>query len=99
MLGSWFDASEAKRCGSALAEMVAKGYPASERKKGKKEVLHRAKLLDQIFLQAVQFKQTHNPNLYKRAQIGNAFKWKLLEQGFEADFVDDLTHQLLLHMK
>lgn len=99
MVWAWFDASEAKQCGLALAEIIVKGYPASERKNANKAVEHRAKLLDQIFAQARQFKQTHHPNLYKKAKLGNIFKWKLLEQGFETKFVDDLTHQILVHMK
>lgn len=99
MPGSWFDASEAERYGLALAEIVVNGYPASERKRSDKAVVHRAKILDQIFAQAKQFKQAHKPNFYKKAKLGNAFKWELLEQGFDAKFADDLTHQLLLHIK
>jgi hypothetical protein len=99
MLWGWFDASEAKKCGLALAEIVVKGYPASERKKSSKAEIHRAKVLDQVFAQARQFRQEHRPNLYKKAKLGNAFRWELMEQGFEAAFVDDLTHQVLLHMK
>ena len=99
MLWGLFDASEAKRCGLALAEIVVNGYPASERKKANKALLHRAKLLDQVFAQARDFKRKYNPNLYKKAKLGNAFRWSLLEQGFEHKFVDDLTHQILLHLK
>ncbi len=99
MLWDWFDTSEAKQCGLALAEIVIQGFPATESKKGNKAVVHRAKLLDQIFAQARQFKQVYHPNLYKKAKLGNAFRWKLLGQGFEAKFVEDLTHQILLQMK
>src|ERR1035437_3918385 len=99
MLWGWLDANEAKGCGLALAEIVENGYPASERKKGDKAVVHRAKILDLIFAQARQFKQTKKPNLYKKAKLGNAFRWRLLEQGFDAKFVDDLTHQILVQMK
>ena len=99
MLLGWFDAAESKRCGLALAEIVEKGYPASERKAANKAIVHRAKVLDKLFAQARQFEQAHNPNLYKKAKLGNAFRWRLIEEGFDAKFVHDLTHQIMVEMK
>lgn len=99
MLFGWFDASDAKHCGFVLAQMVINGYSVAERKKSTKALDHRTKLLDQVMVKARQFSQTHKPNIYKKAKLGNIFKWELLGQGFDVEFVDDLTHQILLNMK
>jgi hypothetical protein len=96
---TWFDTTEAERCALAIAELVIKGYPASERKKSHKAVSHRAKVLDQVFGEVRQFQQTQRPNFYKKAKLGNVFRWKLAENGFDAEFIKDLTHQVLVQMK
>lgn len=99
LLWGWFDASEAERLGSALADIAAAGFPGHERRNPNKSIAARAKVLENLFEQARQFKQTKKPNIYKKAKLGNAFKWKLLEQGFEPEFVNDLTNKLLVQMK
>lgn len=99
MVFSWFDARASITCALALAEMVAQGYPASERKGTKKAVMHRAKLLDKVFAQANQFSRAEKPNFYKKAKLGNTLRWKLVELGFEESFVDDLVHQVMVHME
>ena len=99
MFFGWFDAREARQRGLILAKMVVEGLPASERKKANKAALQRAKLLDQIFAQARQYKNELKPNIYQRATFGNAFRWELLEQKCDLEFVEELTHQLLLQMK
>jgi hypothetical protein len=99
MFLKWFDTSEAERLALTFAEIVISGYPASEKKNARKGLVHRAKLLDKIFEQARQFKQEKKPNFYKKAKLGNTLKWKLLEDGFEREFVDDLTYQILLQLK
>jgi hypothetical protein len=38
-------------------------------------------------------------SFYKKAKFGNAFKWKLLEAGYEPDFADELTKELLIHLR
>ncbi|MGH7122313.1 MAG: tetratricopeptide repeat-containing sulfotransferase family protein, partial [Acetobacteraceae bacterium] len=37
-------------------------------------------------------------NMFKRAKLANAFKWRLLEKGAEPEKVDELTQMLLLQL-
>ena len=37
-------------------------------------------------------------NFYKRAKLANSFKWKLLQNGVKAEFVNELTRMLLLRL-
>jgi hypothetical protein len=52
-----------------------------------------------MVLDAKQFGQTHKLNIYKKAKLGNAFKWILLEKGYDAQFVDELTKEVILALK
>jgi hypothetical protein len=47
--------------------------------------------------QITQFRQQHDLNTYKKAKLGNAFKWALKDAGYEATYVDELTEWLMLH--
>lgn len=99
MLFNWFNASEAEKFGLDLAEIFAAKFTASEARSEKKAVEKRAQLLQKLFMQIRQFSQTHKLNIYKKAKLGNAFKWKLLELGYDKEFVDALTKDLLVEMK
>jgi hypothetical protein len=38
----------------------------------------------------------HKLKIYKKAKLGNAFKWKRLDANYGLEFVDELTKVLLL---
>lgn len=99
MIFSWFNTTDEELLAHTLADLVIAGFPGNEKKNAKKSLLARAKLIDNIFSRANQYQKEKKPNFYKKAKLGNVFRWKLLENDFEADFVDDLTHQILVSMK
>ena len=41
------------------------------------------------------FKQTNQLNTYKTAQMGNTFKWKLKDAGYDDNQIDKLTEWLM----
>lgn len=59
----------------------------------------RAKLLGKLALDVNKFGQTHSLNFYKKAKLGNAFKWAMLEKGYDAEYVDLLTKEVILALK
>ena len=100
MLKSWFDASEAQEFGKKLAEAYSAEDSILDKKKSKANTMNkRAKLLGKLTSSVRQFGQTHHLNIYKKAKVGNAFKWALLEKGYDAEFVDLLTKEVLLALK
>lgn len=54
--------------------------------------------LNEMFRQIEKFKTEHQMNFYKKAKLGNAFKWALLEAGYNTEVVDNLTKELLLKL-
>jgi hypothetical protein len=100
MLFSWFDAREAQEFGKSLAEMYSATYSIIDQKKEKASTVNkRAKLLGKLTSDVRQFGQAHRLNVYKKAKLGNVFKWVLLEKGYDAEFVNTLTKEVILALK
>jgi hypothetical protein len=99
MLMNWLDASKAQDFGKQLAEKFSATYPILDKKKEKASLKKRAKLLGRLASDVNQFGRTNSLNFYKKAKLGNAFKWTLLEKGYDAEFVDELTKEVILALK
>lgn len=94
---SWWDVREEKQFGYSLAELLIDRLGLEEpvlnnRLKGKK---HDA-MLHTMLQRIASFKLDRKLNTYKKAQIGNAFKWTLKDKGYDPDYVDQLTNWLML---
>ena len=95
-LFAWFDLKEVDAFADTLSTLVVKQFPVSEitdpKRKGQArwDRVHKA-----IFQQAEAFAATHSLNLYKKARLGNRFKWSLLEAGYPAEFVDSVSYELV----
>lgn len=92
MVWTWFDAKEAKAFGADLAAFYLTRVKTDADAKSRKFVEKKQRvLLDKLRLKIIVFKRTHTLNIYKKAQVSNVFKWHLLEAGFDASYVDELT--------
>lgn len=98
MVLSWFDAREARAFGAALASFCITKIPANQKIGDKKFALKTQKTLGQMTDQVVRFKSQNRLNTYKKAQLGNAFKWTLREEGYDPEQIDQLTKWLMLQL-
>lgn len=98
MMLSWFDAREASRFGTTLAEMLIERTPA-EGAVGRRLLTkkHEA-MLHQLEQQVTRFKAQHKLNAYKKAQLGNKFKWTLKDKGYDAAYIDQVTNWLMFKL-
>ena len=96
MIFGWFNAKEAKNFGASLADYYLNGMKFDQVKRSLK---HNDKKQKEILIQVVNrvtsFKEKEKLNIYKKAQLCNAFKWRLLEAGLERSHVDELTAWLV----
>jgi hypothetical protein len=95
MIFSWFDAGEAKKFGESLARFFLERVPKASQKADKEFAKKVDFVLEKMAVQIVQFKQQHKLNTYKKAQLGNVFKWALLDAGIAADYADEMTKWLM----
>lgn len=98
MILNWFNAAEAKEFGSSLARFFTEKLPSAKQFGDKAFEQKTDKILRQMADQIVRFKQQHQLNTYKKAQLGNAFKWALRDAGIEPDYADQLTKWLMLQI-
>lgn len=94
----WFDASIAKEFGESLARFAIERIPKEANKDDKVFVKKTEKVLGQLAQQVVKFKQGNDLNYYKKAQLGNAFKWTLRDAGFSEAYIDELTRWLMVRI-
>lgn len=97
MLFSWFDATKEKEFGATLARFYMERSPLDASDKTPKFVARKQEqVLTKLSQQIDAFKQTGSLNIYKKAQIGNVFKWSLKDAGYDPLYVDELTSWLML---
>ena len=94
-----FDAREASAFGEHLAKLLIERTPAAGAAVGKGRLTkkHEA-MLHQLEKQVTRFKAEHKLNTYRKAKLGNRFKWVLREQGYDAEYVDQLTTWLMFKL-
>jgi hypothetical protein len=95
---NWFDANESQAFGSALADFFMERIPSDTTGKKAASMSKKKEVLGKMFMQIIKFKSEHKMNMYKKAKLGNAFKWKLRDAGYDSEFVDELTKTLMLKL-
>jgi len=98
MILSWFDAAEAKKFGNSLARFFIERVSPVSQAGDKAFALKTDKVLHQMTGQIVRFKLESKLNGYKKAQLGNTFKWALKDGGVAPEYAEELTRWLMLHI-
>ena len=99
MIFDWFNARDAKKIGADLADQFApKRISSAGIPEGEAASTGPREDLEAILLRAEAELSKLRLNLYKKAKLANAFKWRLLENGVEKAFADEVTQALLLRL-
>lgn len=96
---SFLDANSAKHFGAEMARFYIERMPLNTPLKDKQFAAKSLKILEQMDLQIKSYKRENKLNLYKVAQMGNAFKWSLKDAGYEDGYVDKLTQWFVVAVK
>lgn len=83
-----------------LAQELAKRYPpaldkGSERRISQKRL---STILEDTFNSAVDFNKQHKLGVYKKARLGNTFRWELQEMGYSEKFIEVATEGLVVYI-
>jgi len=83
-----------------LARELAKRYPpaldkGSERRISQKRL---STILEDTFNSAVDFNKQHKLGVYKKARLGNTFRWELQEMGYSEKFIEVATEGLVVYI-
>jgi len=91
----WFDTHAVKALGNALADYVIAQHQTPKKVSKKRPDSTKDLIVRHVSDQVAEFKRSERLNIYKIAQLGNVFKWRLKEAGFEDEYVEALTTLLL----
>ena len=91
----WFDTKAIDEFARSIAAELTKRVPPSSLDSGKKRTVGQLKSSHHaIFSRAENFARTTELNVYKRARLGNSFRWALKEAGYPRDLVEAWTYEL-----
>ncbi len=55
-------------------------------------------ILEDTFNRAMEFKKQHKLGVYKKARLGNTFRWELQEMGYSEKFIELSTEGLIVYI-
>lgn len=85
----------------SLARELAAQCPPDPSSEGARPNVTPKKLLstlEQVCGKALGFREQHALGIYKKARLGNSFRWELANLGYGKQFVDDVTQRLVVHI-
>src|SRR6266545_806773 len=92
----WFDTEEIDEFAQSIAaELVKRAPPAGLEAHDEKTSKRLRNTHHAVFSRAERFARTHRLNIYKKARLGNQFRWALKEAGYPPEFVDSWTYELV----
>jgi hypothetical protein len=95
-LFQWFDTKEVDQLAETIAaELVKRVPPQKLDERDAKAAKRLQNTHSSIFARASTFAQLHKLNLYKKARLGNQFRWALKEAGYPPDFIESWTYELV----
>ena len=83
-----------------LALELSKRYPAALDKGCERRISQKrlTTILEDTFNRAIDFKQQHKLGVYKKARLGNTFRWELEELGYSKKFIELATEGLIVYI-
>ena len=96
---NFLDARPAIKFGSEMAHIYIEKMPPTLALKQKQFALKSTRVLEQISLKIISYKNFNSINTYKVAQMANSFKWDLKDAGYEDDYINQLTQWFITSVK
>lgn len=95
-----FSSKEVDQFAKSLAAELSRRYPpALDQAKEKKVSQNRiARVLEEAYQKAVQFNAEKQLGVYRKARLGNTFRWELTELGYSKPFVEMATEGLIVYI-
>lgn len=93
------DTKDLEEFAIGLATDMARRFPPASEKRTDPGAVHQLKvILEGLGARAIRYREQHKLGLYKKAKLGNVFKWKLKELGYSPAFVERATKDLVTRL-
>ena len=95
----FLDTKELEDFAIGLATDLGRRFPPASESRTDAGVAYQVNvILDGLALRAVRYHEQHKLGVYRKAKLGNVFKWKLTELGYSADFVERATREIVTRL-
>ena len=95
----FLDTKELEEFATGLANDLARRFPPASESRTDRGAQHQIKVIvEGLAVRAVRYKQEHKLGIYKKAKLGNVFRWKLTELGFSKDFAENATKEIVTRL-
>jgi len=96
----FFSTRKVTQFAKSLALDVAKRYPPAIANNPAQMVSQKrlSGILEEAFTRAAEFNRENKLGWYKKAKLGNEFRWELKEMGFDKKFIDVATEGLIVYV-
>lgn len=96
-----FSTKDVDALAKSMAEEIAKRYPpgADAPDKKKKSSPNRLpQILGEVYARTDAIRVERSLGVYRKAKLGNTFRWELKELGYDKEFVEIATQGLIIHL-
>jgi len=94
-----FDTRELEEFAVGLANDLGRRFPPTSEGRTDPGVKHQVKvILEGLGARAVRYQAEHRLGVYKKAKLGNVFKWKLRELGYSNEFTERATKEIVTRL-
>ena len=95
-----FSPSKIDEFAKSLAQDIAKRYPPAIANNPQQMVSQKrlTDILEETFAKAAAFQSENRLGWYKKAKLGNEFRWELKEMGYDEKFIEMATEGLIVYV-
>jgi hypothetical protein len=94
-----FNTAEVEEFGIVLATDLGRRFPPESEARTDPGAKTQLKvILDGLGARAVRYQKEHKLGVFRKAKLGNAFKWKLRDLGYSADFCEHATKEIVTRL-
>ena len=94
-----FDTRELEEFATGLALDLGRRFPPASEGRTDPGAQHQIKIiLEGLAARAVRYRQEHKLGIYKKAKLGNVFRWKLQELGYSTEFAERATKEIVTRL-
>lgn len=94
-----FSTRELQEFATDLANDLGRRFPPDSEKRTDPGAKHQVKVIvEGLATRAVRYHEQNKLGVYKKAKLGNVFKWKLKELGYSDEFIENATKEIVTRL-
>ena len=98
-LFEFLNTADLEKFANGLANDLGRRFPPASEARTDAGAKHQVKvILEGLGARAVRYQSEHKLGVYKKAKLGNVFKWKLKELGYSDDFAERATREIVTRL-